>query len=368
MSFMIPKQTTSNRKSKNFLLLIIIFSLALLYYSIFDIVYQSTIENVLNVELENAKTQSNIIRNILDERLNSGNNCELVKNEFQRSIENTSTENMFVCMFDSTGKEICHPNINKVGKVLSKNNSIIKSQNNKDLEYNFKNAVISKLETGGIRELKEYSEIVYLSPLQKKGWIVASHLNYNKLIEILSNLRMKLIFVFLISWLITIIVIYSFLNHYNQYNLAKLTELNKKTSDEHFHIIKNLRNKQNQELNRTNENKELNRFLADRGAKLVPIHIDNIAIIFTEDKITYIVEHDNKQSTINTSLDEMMLYLDKTNFYRASRNVIVSARSIDKIEKLGNTQLRVFTKPSITHEIKISKAKIVEFKKWLGKY
>ena len=45
-----------------------------------------------------------------------------------------STENSFVCMFDSTGREICHPNPQKIGAGLAENNSVINSVSNVALE------------------------------------------------------------------------------------------------------------------------------------------------------------------------------------------------------------------------------------------
>ncbi len=54
-------------------------------------------------------------------------------------------------------------------------------------------------------------------------------------------------------------------------------------------------------------------------------------------------------------------------FYRVSRQVITSAKAIEKIEKYGNTQLKVFTKPLSPVDIIVGKAKLTEFKQWLGK-
>ncbi|NCQ12333.1 MAG: LytTR family transcriptional regulator, partial [Bacteroidetes bacterium] len=58
---------------------------------------------------------------------------------------------------------------------------------------------------------------------------------------------------------------------------------------------------------------------------------------------------------------------DKSIFYRASRQVIVSAKAIDKIEKYGTTQLKILTNPISPIDIIISKNKLTDFKKWIGK-
>jgi DNA-binding LytR/AlgR family response regulator len=114
-------------------------------------------------------------------------------------------------------------------------------------------------------------------------------------------------------------------------------------------------------------NRNYERLLADKGAQLTPVYIDNIAFIYTENKITYIVEYNNEKSSINLTLDELFKSLNENTFYRASRQVIISAKAIVKIEKYGTSQLRVMTNPISPIAIIISKAKITEFKKWAGK-
>jgi DNA-binding LytR/AlgR family response regulator len=115
------------------------------------------------------------------------------------------------------------------------------------------------------------------------------------------------------------------------------------------------------------ETTETKRLLVDKGSRLKPVDFDNIALAYTENKMTYIIEFDNNTSTVNTSLDELFNLFDKNIFYRASRQVIIAVKAIDKIEKYGNTQLKVITKPDSPIDIIISKAKITEFKKWAGK-
>lgn len=338
--------------------------LGVVYYFSFEYIYTSAKNNIVNQQVENAKIQADLISNILTEKLRAGDSKEQVRAELQKSIEDMPIENSFVCMFDSTGREICHPNRQKIGILLEENNSIIKSVSNIDAEQNFKQAIKQSKSTGGLRKLKTHTEIVYLSPVKKTGWVVASHANVIRFQKIFDNLKEKLFLIFTLVWLSTSLLIFFFLQYMNANNLKKISELNRDTGTQYFKELKAI----NEALSSSAipEPSETKRLLADKGTKLKPVLIENIAFVFTQDKLSYIVENDNTKSTINTSLDDLYNLFDKKVFYRASRQVILSINAIDKIEKYGNTQLKVITTPVCPVDIFVSKAKLTDFKKWAG--
>lgn len=347
-------------KRIKFALPLILLVLGVIYYFSFQYVYTAAIDNIIKLQIETSKNQATLISNLLTEKLNAGFSKEQVKNELQRSIENSSTEYSFVCMFDDLGTEICHPNKNKIGKVLLKNNSIIKSVANVEVENNFKDAIMQKKAIGGLRTLKNYTEIVYLSPVKNANWIVASHANVLKFRRTFNSLKEKLLFIFLLVWLSSTFIIYFFLQKINLNNLEDLKSLNETTSKQYLSELELLNKKLTKPVN-------TNRLLVNKGYQLTPVFTKDIAFVYTENKISYVVDLSKEKYTINLTLDEIFKILDSTLFYRASRQVIVSAKSIDKIEKYGNTQLKVITNPISPIEIIISKAKLTDFKKWVGK-
>ncbi|MCD9622206.1 LytTR family transcriptional regulator, partial [Tenacibaculum maritimum] len=87
--------------------------------------------------------------------------------------------------------------------------------------------------------------------------------------------------------------------------------------------------------------------------------------IYTELKITYIVDFKGKKSISNSSLEELFKQLDKQTFFRANRQYLLSIKAIDKIIKYGNSQLKIETIPKADESIIISKNKTAEFKDWL---
>jgi len=351
-------------KIKGIILPTILLFLGLIYYFSFDYVYSSAINNLLNQQIENSKNQANLVSNLLSEKLKAGYTKSEIINELQKSIGNSSIENSFICMFDDTGKEICHPNAQRIGKTLSENNSTIKSISNQNIEKNFKEAVMGKKSIGGLRKMKNYTEIVYLSPVKNTEWIVASHQNIIKFKEVLDNLKEKLSLIFILVWLSSSLLIYFFLQYINSNSLKNISEINRKTGEQYFNELKTL----NKTISNSSNNSDTKnkRLLADKGTKLIPVCIDNIAFIYTQNKISYIVEHNNEKSSINLPLSELFKTLDKSIFYRASRQVIISAKAIDKIEKYGSTQLKILTNPISPINIFISKNKLTDFKKWIG--
>lgn len=339
-------------------------ALGLIYYWCFDYIYTTATSELLDQQIESSKNQANLVSNLLAEKLRSGASRDTVREELQRSIENSPIDNTFVCMFDDRGEEICHPKRELIGRVLSPDNSIIRSLSNQNIEKNFKEAVTEKRAIGGLREMKDYTEIVYLSPVEGANWIVASHSNILRVQHVLDDLKEKLSLIFLLIWVSSSLLIYFFLQYINSKSLQQITAINRETSAHYFKELKSL----NQNLSRNLVAEPLveDRLLANKGARLVPVYIDGIAFVYSENKITHIVEHDGQTSSINLSLEELLRSLNPSAFYRASRQVILSAKAIEKIEKHGNTQLQVMTLPVCPIPIIISKAKITEFKKWVG--
>src|SRR5690606_16103118 len=108
------------------------------------------------------------------------------------------------------------------------------------------------------------------------------------------------------------------------------------------------------------------RVLAYKKDEIVSISTDEIAFVYTENTITYICSLDGKLFHSNSSLDELYGDFDKTYFFRANRQFVLSIKAIDKIYKYGNNQLKVETNPKPPLSIIVSKNKASEFKQWLS--
>ncbi len=118
------------------------------------------------------------------------------------------------------------------------------------------------------------------------------------------------------------------------------------------------------EQNEHSEFRIKRRLLSYSKDKLISIHVDEVAFIFTENSITSIVGLDGKKYIHNASLDELYNSLDPSTFFRANRQYILSVKGIEEIFRYGNNQLKI--KVTADADVIISKNKVAEFKRWLN--
>ena len=107
------------------------------------------------------------------------------------------------------------------------------------------------------------------------------------------------------------------------------------------------------------------RFLISKADALIPISIDDIAYIYTEDKAVMIKTIDNKGFFISYSLDDLEVQLDPTKFFRLNRQFITSVNAIAKISQYFNGKLKIELNPLQEGKIVVSRAKTPLFKNWL---
>ena len=66
-------------------------------------------------------------------------------------------------------------------------------------------------------------------------------------------------------------------------------------------------------------------------------------------------------------LDELEEMLDPDKWYRISRSFYISVNSVEQIHDYFGNRLLLYLKPSTDKEALVSREKVTEFKKWLGK-
>lgn len=113
------------------------------------------------------------------------------------------------------------------------------------------------------------------------------------------------------------------------------------------------------------ENTTKERLLTYVRNELLPVSVLDIAYIYVENTITYVVAKSGKRSTSNDSLDQIFKNLDTRLFFRANRQIIVSIGAIETILKYGNNQLKIQCDPPAEVDILIGKNKAAQFKNWL---
>ncbi len=109
------------------------------------------------------------------------------------------------------------------------------------------------------------------------------------------------------------------------------------------------------------------RFLVKNGQKLVSIDVSDIAYFYSDGRLNFFKTTDNKKFVIDYTMDELEEMLNPELYFRISRSFFVTIDSIDKIDDYFGHRLILQLKPSIDREVLVSREKVSDFKRWMGK-
>ena len=180
------------------------------YFSMEYLLEMST-QQFLNVQIEDSKREAKEIANLICSQIENNISKDVIINNVQKSIAETDVQIGFICMFDKTGKEICHPNIEKIGKMTLPNESYVSSVEDEINSKDFYSHLKNKNEGGGIRKFSDPnrdSEVIYLYPVKNTDWIIASHANIERINNQIDNLRINFILVYITTG--SLIILLSF--------------------------------------------------------------------------------------------------------------------------------------------------------------
>lgn len=324
---------------------------------------------LIEVQVESSKREANEVAKLIGFQFSSGLKKEEIIANTQKIIENSNTDTWFISVFNWGGKEVCHPDKTKVGQQVKSKETLLtslKEKNNSDDLFDL------LMERGN----QSTSEIIHISPIKNSDLIVAANVNINSVSAQMNSLKSNFYLIFLIMGILVIVLSFlavrligsayeKQLELKNSTLTSEVVNLAKLNSDlfsykERVAIIP--------EKNTTEEplENEKKRILTYIRNELVPISIKDIAYVYTENTITYVICFDGKKSTSSISLDDMYMHLNSTLFFRANRQFIISIAAIDKIIKYGNSQLKILLQSKTSDEIIISKNKAAEFRQWLN--
>ena len=109
------------------------------------------------------------------------------------------------------------------------------------------------------------------------------------------------------------------------------------------------------------------RFLVKHAQKLVSIEVDDIAYFYSDGRLNFFKTADSRKFVVDYTMDELEEMLDPEKYFRISRSFYVSINSVDKIDDYFGNRLILGIKPAVDKEALVSREKVTEFKKWLGK-
>lgn len=324
---------------------------------------------LIEAQVESGKREANEIASFINFQLKSGIEKDVTISHIQKTITNSQTDNWFISVFNWSGKVVCHPDITKVNQPVNSNKvllSSLKEKNNSDDLYYL-------LEKS--RSDRNLTEVIHISPIKSSDLIVATNINMLKISNQMNTLKKNFYLIFLFMGILVIVLTFiavriigsryeKQLELKNSTLTSEVVNLSKLNTD--LVTYKEKVTVSNDNLIEGQNEKGKKRILTYVRNELRPTAIEEIAYIYTENTITYVVCFDGKKSTTNLSLDDMFTNLDSNLFFRANRQFIISITAIDKIIKYGKSQLKILLQSKTAEEIIISKNKAAEFKKWLN--
>lgn len=378
------------RKDKLYLfnlLAISVIVFAVGYFSMNFLLKVST-NQFLEIQIEASKREAREFSNFISRQVEQGADREKLIGNIQKSIEGSNTDYGFICMFDWSGIEICHPDPQKIGKQILPNESYVKPINSGMNSEDFYELLKNKKQKGGVREFNSErdSEIIFMYPVENTDWIIAAHANIDKIEREINKLRVNFLYVYLLTGftiiLLSLIMVRYLGNHYERElemkneklreEVINLSQLNSDLSNYKEKISKRLSEnheeddiRQDREMEQEQEenSKITRRLLTYSKDKIKSVRVEEIAFIYTENSATFIMCLDGSKYASNSSLDELYGKLDHAVFFRANRQYILSVKGIDEILRYGNNQLKIVTHPKTS--VIISKNKAAAFKKWM---
>ncbi|KAA1247193.1 LytTR family DNA-binding domain-containing protein [Aquimarina sp. RZ0] len=340
------------------------------------------ITSQLQNEINSAKKETQQLAILSGEALSQNLKKESILTTIQKVITGSENENIFLSVFDWSGKTVSYPDVTKIGeKDMHKSNTISNIESVITGSELYQLLFKTKKEQNALID----SEIIMIKPIPNSDWIIAAHLNIKntKLQE--DGFKKQLQMVCLVLGLALLLFILGIIRIASSYyetiieqktatledgvlNLSKLnTSL--ETYQKSFTELKEIKRDTTIQNTDESESKELpkQRLLTYIRNELRPIAVEEISYIYLENSITYVVRKDGKKLTASESLDQIYYSLDEKLFFRANRQIIVAIYAIDKIIKYGNSALKIEMKPVSETDIVIGKNKTSAFKQWLDR-
>lgn len=110
------------------------------------------------------------------------------------------------------------------------------------------------------------------------------------------------------------------------------------------------------------------RFLVKQGQRFISIETADIAYIFAENRVCYLVTWEKQKHYVDYSLEQIETMLDPRIFFRANRGLILQAKAVAQIHNYFNGKLKLTLLPAFDDaDVTVSREKANEFKEWMGK-
>lgn len=109
------------------------------------------------------------------------------------------------------------------------------------------------------------------------------------------------------------------------------------------------------------------RFLVKQGQKMVSVEVQEIAYFYSDGRLNFFKTSTGKKYVVDYTMDELGEMLDPAQFFRISRSFFISISSVAQIHEFQGNRLILDLLPESEKEAIVSREKVTDFKKWMGK-
>jgi len=294
----------------------------------------------------------------------------------QKVIQGTKEDLGFISIIDWTGNYVCYPDVTKLGETIPEGKTAdFGGEINGEKLYNYYFNYFNTL-----KDDVDY-EIIKVKTLEESDYILVYNLNLREIVQCINLIkgRTYLTFVILGMFMLLVLLAITRIVSFNsnklleekvsnlEINTQSLAKLNESIVSYQQKIENSVNTPESTFKEEDEEIEEVSklRILTYVRNELVSIKITDIAYIYVESTITYIIRKDGKMATSNDSLDKIFSVLDKNLFFKTNRQFVVAISAIEKITKFENNKLKIQVNPKSEIDIIIGKNKASAFKQWL---
>jgi len=110
------------------------------------------------------------------------------------------------------------------------------------------------------------------------------------------------------------------------------------------------------------------RFLVKVGDKMKSIGVSDVAYIFAEGKLIYLVTSSpSRKYIIDFKMDELeQRLLDSDYFFRINRKYFIAIHALEEVRPYVNSRLKILLNVPCDQDMIVSREKVVQFKRWLN--
>lgn len=107
------------------------------------------------------------------------------------------------------------------------------------------------------------------------------------------------------------------------------------------------------------------RIVGKKGTEFIVLNFNEVAYFFTEHKIVFARDFNNRQVIVDQTIAELEGKMDPKKFFRLNRKYLSSLGAIERF-KPDNGRIKVFLKPDAREEVFISKETAPVFRSWVA--